>query len=86
MAGRGGLAVFPMWPLLRIRYVMSSYGPDLCGQVDPFPPFALGTAWYGHLHVANPQCSKGSFTGAVTGERPEESCALRRPGEVRLGN
>lgn len=37
MAGRGGLAVFLMWPLLRIRYVMSSYGPDLCGQVDPFP-------------------------------------------------
>lgn len=86
MAGRGGLAVFLMWALLRIRYVMSSYGPVLCGQVDPFPPFALGTASYWHLHVANPQCSKGSFTGAVTGERPEESCALRRPGEVRRGD
>ena len=54
MVGRGGLAVFLRWTLLRIRYVMSSYGPVLCGQVDPFPPFALGTPWYGHLHVAKP--------------------------------
>ena len=50
MASRDGLAVFLTWPLLRIRYVMSSYVGELCGQVNAYPVFALGTASYESLY------------------------------------
>ena len=36
--------------LLRIRYVMSSYAGELCGQVDAYSLFALRTASYESLH------------------------------------
>ncbi len=47
MASRGGIAIFLTWSLLRIRYVMSSYVQELCGQVDDYPVFQSLTPWHG---------------------------------------
>lgn len=83
MAGRGGLAVFLMWPLLRIRYVMSSYGPDLCGQVDPFPPFALGTRGTGIFMWQTPNVAKGLLQEPLQENAPKNHA--RFAGQARFG-